>query len=108
MKKKYLEAVQRAVGIVSKHTLLEPEEILSKDRHHPIALARHVSSALVYRKYKVSGCSLKELGKVLNQHHTTIIHSHRAVQNEIDTNPEFKQFFEQITREYNYVERLSN
>ena len=94
--------VSRAIDIVSRHTMVPPELIPSSDRHHDIAMSRHIVARILYDRYSAFGMSLKKIGEKLGgRDHTTVINSCRAVQDALDTDPAFKNVFEKIVEEFN-------
>ena len=99
----------KIVGIVSRFTGVEFEDIIHRDRHWYIMVPRHIAVTLFYKKYKSLGLSLKKAGEMFDgRDHTTIINSIRAVENLVVTDPDFKRVFNKIKEEVDNVERLSN
>lgn len=60
--------------------LVLPEELTGRSRERHIARARHVYAAVLYDL----GHTLEGIGRHLGRHHSTIIHSVRAVEADPD------------------------
>jgi chromosomal replication initiation ATPase DnaA len=52
---------------------IDPEEILGRRRHKPIAAARH----RLYAELFLDGFSIAEVGTILERHHTTVMYGMR-------------------------------
>lgn len=66
-------ATDRVISAVANHFYLSPGQLLSKDRHKSIALARQVAM-YVLREHQHPCPSFPELGREFgNRHHTTVM-----------------------------------
>lgn len=71
-------ATLRVIEAVAHHFFLEPEQVLSRDRHSSIAIARQVAM-YVLREHQRPRPSFPELEREFGRDHTTIIHAVRRV-----------------------------
>ena len=68
---------------------LSTEKLLSKDRHQKSVDGREIIAFLL-RKY-MPKVSLKQIGKMLKRHHSSIIHEARSAAYKIETDIEFAE-----------------
>lgn len=70
---------------VYKVTGISMEKLKGKSQKGDIIYARHLTMYLLKKKV---GLIVREIGKLLNRDHSTVIHGVQSFQNKIDTEPE--------------------
>jgi chromosomal replication initiator protein len=94
-----VEDIQRAV---CHHFKLRSTDLLSKDRHKSVALARHVAMYLCKLRLK---CSFPELGRAFgNRDHTTVISAVRKVESLRSTDTEVRAHLDALERKLGAVD----
>ncbi|HEU4411237.1 MAG TPA: chromosomal replication initiator protein DnaA [Polyangiaceae bacterium] len=87
-----VDEIQRAV---CHHFQLRSADLLSKDRHKGIALARHVAMYLCKQRLRVS---FPELGRAFCKDHTTVISAVRKVTALRESDPQVRAHLDAIER----------
>lgn len=72
---------------------LTPDDIMSKERHYDIVLARHFAMYFLHRKLKMN---LTNTGLALEKHHATIIHGVKRIEHELTYNVEINEHYAYI------------
>ena len=94
-----MDIIQR---VVSEAYNLTPNDLKGKKRSQGIVRARHIS---IYLSRELTENSLTEIGQSFgNRDHSTIIHSHRTIEEEIRSDPNLYNTIERLKRtikEYN-------
>jgi chromosomal replication initiator protein len=100
--KNFVKSVSREVSIeyiqkmVCEHFNIQPEKLKEKTRKRQIVQARQLSMFLAKQFTKNS---LKAIGKHFGgRDHSTVIHSCQAVQNQIDTDPDFSECVKELQK----------
>ncbi len=89
-------SLENITSLVAEHFEVSVESLQGKSRKRPYVLARQLS---MYLAKNYTSHSLKEIGKNFGgRDHTTVIHSVRAVQNQIDTDHLFKDVVSQLEK----------
>ncbi len=82
--------------MVSRYYHVTEEQILSRDRHEPIASARHIA---MFMTRKIVGGSLQDLARLFNREdHGTIMNAVKIVESRIETEPLTRAQIEEITK----------
>ena len=72
------------------------EDVFIKSRKQPLCLIRQTSIAIAW----MSGLgSLKEIGREINEHHTTVYHCSKVVRNYYATDKQFRVKFDAVCEE---------
>ncbi len=69
--------VNRIIRIVAEYCRLTPEQLLERDKHAAVAWPRQVLHWLLRT---ITGASLKDVGRMVERDHGTILHNCRAVE----------------------------
>lgn len=100
--KNFVKSVSREVSIdfiqkmVCEHFNIQPEKLKEKTRKRQIVQARQLS---MYLAKMYTKNSLKAIGKHFGgRDHSTVIHSCQAVQNLIDTDPDFSESVKELQK----------
>lgn len=100
--KNFVKSVSREVSIdyiqkmVCEHFNIQPDKLKEKTRKRHIVQARQLSMFLAKNFTKNS---LKAIGKHFGgRDHSTVIHSCQAVQNQIDTDPDFNESVKELQK----------
>ena len=84
---------------ICKYYNIEEETIRGKNQSHDVANARQIAMYLIRRMTKLS---LADIGKEFGgKDHTTVLHSLRKVEKQMNTDPSFKETINEITANIN-------
>lgn len=75
-------------------TEISLEELRSKSRKKEVRQARQILMRLI--KFNFPELSLKKIGYIFKHDHATVLHSIRVIQNMIETDKEFKNYYHGI------------
>ena len=89
------------IEIVAEHSSIPVSEILSVKRDSEITLARHISMYLC-RKY--TKCSFKEIAKIFDKDHTSVMHGVDKIEERIKNEPDFASTMDTIVKKLNIDE----
>ncbi len=87
------EKTENVINKVCNYLQVNKSYVLGKCRYRSVVEARQIISAILRDNVKLK---LREIGKALNQDHTTVIHSIQSLQNRLDTEPLLKLKLEQL------------
>lgn len=74
----------------------EFDDVFIKSRKQPLCLIRQTSIAIAW----MNGLgSLKEIGRAINEHHTTVYHCSTVIKNYYATDKDFRVKFDAVCRE---------
>ena len=94
----YVPSPEVIIDETAKYYSIDPKAILGSSRTKDIVLARQVS---IYLIRSITNLSLPEIGKVFNQHHTTIMHSLDKVEKLMKDNRELSEIVRDIKSNIN-------
>ena len=94
----YIPSPEIIVEETAKYYSMDSKAILGASRMKDIVLARQVS---IYLIRSITNLSLPEIGKVFNQHHTTVMHSLEKIEGEIKKNRELSEIIRDIKSNIN-------
>jgi chromosomal replication initiator protein len=86
---------ENIIRVVCEHFDYTVDQLKEQDRHRPFVFARN---CLTYFLFKYTRMSKVEIGKLLGKHHTSIIHSLRALQDLADTEESVNETISDIRR----------
>ena len=86
--------IQRVLSAVCDYYNIKDEDLKAKTRKRSIREPRQIATFLIRKTNEK--VTMKRIGEVFLQDHTTVIHNITAVQNQIDTDAEFKATVYQI------------
>jgi chromosomal replication initiation ATPase DnaA len=95
------DKIKTAVGNVMSVSV---DEIMSRKRNKPVALARQIC---MYYTYKI-GNNLVDTGEMFNRHHTSIVHAVRCVTSWREIDWEVKKIIEQVEDSIPELNRVHN
>jgi chromosomal replication initiation ATPase DnaA len=85
------EEIERMIYIVSETVGVRKSDIQGNCRKKDLAAARHL---VCYYLYNVFGLSLTRIGKILNKHHSTVIHALRQHDGRYAFDKEYRDYFD--------------
>ena len=94
----YVPSPEVIIEETAKYYSIDPKAILGSSRTKDIVLARQVS---IYLIRSITNLSLPEIGKVFNQHHTTVMHSLDKVEKMMKDNRELSEIVRDIKSNIN-------
>ena len=94
----YVPSPEVIIEETAKYYSIDPKAILGSSRTKDIVLARQVS---IYLIRSITNLSLPEIGKVFNQHHTTVMHSLDKVEKMMKENRELSEIVRDIKSNIN-------
>lgn len=94
----YVPSPEVIIEETAKYYSIDTKAILGSARNKDIVLARQVS---IYLIRSITNLSLPEIGKVFNQHHTTIMHSLDKVEKLMKDNRELSEIVRDIKSNIN-------
>lgn len=94
----YVPSPEVIIEETAKYYAIDPRAIQGSSRTKDIVLARQVS---IYLIRSITNLSLPEIGKVFNQHHTTIMHSLDKVEKLMKDNRELSEIVRDIKSNIN-------
>ncbi|MGM9537695.1 MAG: chromosomal replication initiator protein DnaA [Candidatus Onthomonas sp.] len=94
----YVPSPEVIIEETAKYYSIDPKAILGNSRTKDIVLARQVS---IYLIRSITNLSLPEIGKVFNQHHTTVMHSLDKVEKMMKDNRELSEIVRDIKSNIN-------
>ena len=94
----YVPSPEVIIEETAKYYSIDPKAILGSSRTKDIFLARQVS---IYLIRSITNLSLPEIGKVFNQHHTTVMHSLDKVEKMMKDNRELSEIVRDIKSNIN-------
>lgn len=94
----YIPSPEVIIEETAKYYAIDPKSILGNSRTKDIVLARQVS---IYLIRSITNLSLPEIGKVFNQHHTTVMHSLDKVEKLMKDNRELSEIIRDIKSNIN-------
>ncbi len=80
--------VDKIFNVVSNKYAVSVEDIKSKKRNKEISQARH---ATIYLLRKTTDLSLNDIGRMFDQHHTTVLSAINKMEEEVENNPAAEQ-----------------
>jgi chromosomal replication initiation ATPase DnaA len=80
------------------------EDIMSRKRNKPTALARQVAMYFVHK----TGNSMEETGRMFDRHHSNIVHAVRCVTNWRECDWEVKKIVKQVENAIPELKRVHN
>ncbi len=88
--------VQRIIDEVSRYYNIDPSLISSSKRNKEIVIPRQVA---MYISRELTTVPLAEIGKIMgNRDHTTVIHGHDKIEEDLPTDPLLKEAVNDITK----------
>jgi hypothetical protein len=81
--------IERVLSVVCEHTGVTRDEMISQTRAAEIVAARHAFCYLAY--HAINNHTLKEIGKVINRDHATVLHGKNKIQDFIDFDKRVKK-----------------
>lgn len=94
----YVPSPEVIIEETAKYYSMDPKAIMGNSRTKDIVLARQVS---IYLIRSITNLSLPEIGKVFNQHHTTVMHSLDKVEKLMKDNRELSEIVRDIKSNIN-------
>ena len=88
-----------------------PREMMERNEHGKLSRKKPIVQArqmFFYLATKIMGMSLTETGRIFEQHHATVFHGCRLVENEAEIYPEKKKQIESILRYIKFEEHAKN
>ena len=82
------------IGKVADFYNISPEEVIGKGKTKDVANARQLSTYLIR---KLTGQTLEQIGEVMNRDHTTVLHSIRKVEENLQNDPKLVDAVHDIT-----------
>ena len=79
------------------------EDIKGRSRLRNIARARHL---VAYFLREINDLSYPAIGEIMGRDHTTAIHSHEKMRDEIEKKPRFKKFAEELASSLGYEKKI--
>ena len=95
MEKLEKKEIDILLNIIEEKTGYTLNQLKSGNRKQELAYARRAFLAI---SRKLSGLSLKKIGKIINRNHTTVIYSITQHNNEIDINEEYSKTYHSINK----------
>ena len=90
---------QLIIEVVSEHYNISMEKMLSKDRSKSVSKPRQIA---MYLCKDMTNSTLDGIGQLLNgRDHSTIIHGYKAIEEEYNTDEEFKKQIDTIKKKIN-------
>ena len=83
-----MEPVEAVITTIEEYTGIPLGTLRSQSRVRPIREARQLAIHFIH---KHSMMTLSASARVLRRHHSTAIHSNKAVSNDFDTNKKYRQ-----------------
>ncbi|MBE6552446.1 MAG: chromosomal replication initiator protein DnaA [Ruminococcaceae bacterium] len=80
--------VDKIFNVVSNKYAVSVEDIKSKKRNKEISQARH---STIYLLRKTTDLSLNDIGRMFDQHHTTVLSAINKMEEEVENNPAIEQ-----------------
>jgi len=85
------DEIERMLYIVAETVGVRKSDIPGNCRQKDLAAARHL---VCYYLYSVFGLSLTKIGKMLNKHHSTVIHALRQHDGRYACDKEYRDYFD--------------
>ena len=87
-------APEYIIGKVADFYDISPEEVIGKGKTKDVANARQISTYLIR---KLTGQTLEQIGEVMGRDHTTVLHSIRKVEENLQNDPKLVDAVHDIT-----------
>jgi len=82
------------IGKIADYYNISPEEVTGKGKTKNVANARQMA---IYLIRTLTGLTLEQIGTVMNRDHSTVLHSIRKIEENLQTNPELLDSVRDIT-----------
>lgn len=84
------------IQIVEKHTGISKDLMSGRSHLQEIVMARHLAMLLIRERIKLS---LKEIARIFNRDHSTVLSSIKSAENRIEFDADFRNIYNKVIKD---------